>query len=346
MHPKRPVNAEDQKGSPMLHRAHTDLTRTDRNPSAAPSSRRTVLSFLLAGTLGAAALSLGCGGTDTPGAHGDTTPPDDKPSVLVVLSSRNQLDLRDDRVFATGYYLNELIVPVRAMIDAGLHPVFANPDGNPAITDPHSISASYFGNDEAALQQALTLRDSLDGLRHPLPLAQAISEGLDRHAGVFFPGGHAPMGDLLVDRDVGRILRHFHDAGRPTGLLCHGPIALLAAMNNPEGFVEGLVSRDGAPRTDPPPAWPYAGYKLTVFSTAEESAVEEGGPAAMLGGKVRFYPEAALREAGGEVIVGEPWKSHVIVDRELYTAQQPASDGEFSAKFVPALVAAAKAQKR
>ncbi|AKT43544.1 type 1 glutamine amidotransferase domain-containing protein [Chondromyces crocatus] len=322
------------------------LSSRDPEAPSAHRSRRALLSLLLAGSLGAVVSSVGCGGAETtPGGRGDSAAPEEKPAVLVVLSSRNELELRDGRVFATGYYLNELIVPVRAMIDAGLEPVFANPAGNPAVVDPHSVSAAYFGNDEEELGKALALRDSLDGLRQPRRLAEVVSEGLDRYAGVFFPGGHAPMGDLLVDQDVGRTLRFFHEAGRPTGLLCHGPIALLAALEDANGFVNALVSREGAPPAEVPSGWPYAGYQLTVFSTAEEAAVEEGGPAAMLGGRVRFYPEAALRGAGADVVVGEAWQSHVVVDRELYTAQQPASDGEFAARFIPALVAAARERR-
>jgi putative intracellular protease/amidase len=76
---------------------------------------------------------------------------------------------------------------------------------------------------------------------------------------------------------------------------------------------------------------------LTAFSTAEEQAVEEGGPSALLGGKVQFYLDQALATAGARVDVREPFKSHVVVDRELISAQQPASDAAFTHALLDAL---------
>jgi putative intracellular protease/amidase len=83
--------------------------------------------------------------------------------------------------------------------------------------------------------------------------------------------------------------------------------------------------------------WPYAGYQMTVFSTAEEKPNELGGPSSALGGCVPFYPESALKAAGGDVSVVAPGKSHIVIDRELFTGQNPASDKELSAAFIKAL---------
>lgn len=80
---------------------------------------------------------------------------------------------------------------------------------------------------------------------------------------------------------------------------------------------------------------------------SEERTVEEGGAQAFLGGndavqahhalarKVRFYPDDALTAASGKVDTAPVWESHVVVDRELVTAQQPNSDAAFVAAFVP-----------
>jgi putative intracellular protease/amidase len=73
-------------------------------------------------------------------------------------------------------------------------------------------------------------------------------------------------------------------------------------------------------------SWLYAGYRVTIFSTGEEQALE--GPNG-LGGNVQFYPVNALAETGarGESIAN--WHSNVVVDRELITGQQPMSAPEF-----------------
>ena len=41
--------------------------------------------------------------------------------VLVVLSDADHLDLKDGKVFPTGFYLNELMQPVKLLLDAGHH---------------------------------------------------------------------------------------------------------------------------------------------------------------------------------------------------------------------------------
>jgi putative intracellular protease/amidase len=52
---------------------------------------------------------------------------------------------------------------------------------------------------------------------------------------------------------------------------------------------------------------------------------------------VLFYPDFALRTAGGNVGVVEPWKSYVLQDRELISGQNPFSDQELLNLLLPAL---------
>ena len=51
-----------------------------------------------------------------------------KGKVLVVMSGAHLLEMPDNKVYATGYYLNELATPLRALIKAGYTPVFASPN--------------------------------------------------------------------------------------------------------------------------------------------------------------------------------------------------------------------------
>ena len=48
-------------------------------------------------------------------------------NVLVVLSDADHLDLKDGKVFPTGFYLNELMQPVKLLLDAGHRITFATP---------------------------------------------------------------------------------------------------------------------------------------------------------------------------------------------------------------------------
>jgi putative intracellular protease/amidase len=255
-------------------------------------------------------------------------------AVLVVLSSSNRLPLKEGRSYATGYFLNELMVPVRALMKAHYEPVFATPRGTPAVMDPHSDHASFFAS-AAEYREISELREELESLRETRTLTSVLDAGLEDYRALLVPGGHAAMGDLVDSAELGRVLRHFHERSKPTAVICHGPAALLSTL--PRGFVTALVNGDAAGAKAASGGFPYAGYRLTAFSTAEEQAVEEGGPSAFLGGKVQFYLDQALSAAGAQVEVKEPFKSHVVVDRELISAQQPASDAAFTQALLAAL---------
>lgn len=286
-----------------------------------------------------ALLACNAGGASAPSRPAEKTEAE-APAVLVILSSRNVVDLQGGKTLATGYFLNELMVPVDAMQRAGLRLVFANPEGTPSVMDVHSDDVAYFHGDRALHQRMKALQASLPELAHPRRLRDVLAGGLEGYRGVFVPGGHAPMGDLATDPAVGKTLRWFHDHQRPTGLLCHGPVALLASADAPKALGDAIAAHDEARIADLRRGWPYAGYRMTVFSTAEEQTVEEGGSQPFLGGKVRFYPDAALAAAGGKVDTAPMWASHVVVDRELVTGQQPSSDEAFVKAFVPMVRAA------
>ncbi|WP_244111070.1 hypothetical protein [Burkholderia gladioli] len=108
---------------------------------------------------------------------------------------------------------------------------------------------------------------------------------------------------------------------------------LLAALHDPHAFVQSMIANDGKANALAS-GWPYAGYRLTVFSTGEEQALE--GPNG-LGRNVQFYPVNALAEAGAHVDSVANWRSNVVVDRELITGQQPMSAPEFGDVLVEKL---------
>ena len=260
-----------------------------------------------------------------------------KGKVLVVMSSAHELDLRDGKKYATGYYLNEFVVPYRKLVEAGYEPVIANPNGDMPVMDANSNNKLFFGGDDKARADALTYSKGIQQLKHPKTLASVVAEGTNGYVGLFIPGGHAPMVDLLKDKNLGKILTSFHESGRPTGIICHGPIVLLSALQDPDAFVASLIANDGKANSLSK-GWPYAGYHLTVFSTGEEQQLE--GPNG-LGGSVQFYPVNALAEAGAHVESVANWHSNVVVDRELITGQQPMSAPEFGDVLVAKLNARA-----
>lgn len=260
----------------------------------------------------AAALALAL-----PAAHADAA------HVLVILSDADHLDLRDGRVFPTGFYLNELMQPVKRFLDAGHQVTFATPSGVAPTVDRGSLDPMYFGGDANALKTHQDLLDRL-ALTRPaqspvLSLARVEQMGYGQFDAVYVPGGHAPMQDLLSDPALGRLLADFHRRGKTTALVCHGPIALLSTLPANPAFVAALEAGT-APAA--PSDWIYAGYRLTVISNQEE----ERAKGALQGGQMKFYPQTAL-EAAGARFAGNatPWSANVVIDRELITGQNPAS---------------------
>ncbi|EOI3444388.1 type 1 glutamine amidotransferase domain-containing protein [Cronobacter turicensis] len=245
-------------------------------------------------------------------------------SVLVVLSDADHLDLKDGKVFPTGFYLNELMQPVKRLLDAGHQVTFATPNGLAPTLDKSSDDKMYFNNDVNAWR---THRALLYKLRLTSPvsspvisLARAAQRGYGEFDAIYIPGGHAPMQDLLTSPALGQALAAFHAAGKPTALVCHGPIALLSTLPDAPAFTRQLAETGhAAAQRD----WIYAGYRMTVISNAEEEIAKGLLPK---GGAMKFYPQTALEQAGGKYSSNsEPFTSHIVTDRELITGQNPAS---------------------
>jgi len=102
--------------------------------------------------------------------------------------------------------------------------------------------------------------------------------------------------------------------------------------------VAALSAGDAAGAHAKAQGWIYSGYKMTIFSTAEEQQREP----LEIGGKVLFYPDFALRTAGADVSVAAPWQSYVLQDREVISGQNPFSDEALLKLLLPALDAKKK----
>lgn len=243
-------------------------------------------------------------------------------NVLVVLSDEHTLELKDGKTFDTGFYLNELMQPVKILIDAGHTITFATPEGKTPAVDKGSLDPAYFGGDKAALEIHAALLKKLrvtDADKSSVvSLDEVARRGYGKFDAVYVPGGHAPMQDLLTSAKLGKVLTAFHASGKPTALVCHGPIALLSAMPDAKGFSVKLEQQAAVQA----PQWIYAGYQMTVFSNAEE----EASKGQLKGGEMKFYPETALVAAGLKFSKAPKlWEGHMVTDRELITGQNPAS---------------------
>ncbi|KVA10806.1 thiamine biosynthesis protein ThiJ [Burkholderia latens] len=256
-------------------------------------------------------------------------------NVLVVLSDFDHLDLKDGKVFATGFYLNEPMQPVKALLDAGHRVTFATPEGKAPTMDVTSADKMYFNGDDNAMHDYRALLDQLHiaSSEHSpvISLSRVEQIGYAHFDAVYVPGGHAPMQDLLTSPAVGRLLADFHARGKTTALVCHGPIALLSTLPDAPGFTRQLATGNTG---DGDTKWIYAGYRMTVISNAEE----EQAKGLLGGGAMKFYPQTALQRAGGIYSSNPvPFTAHVVTDRELITGQNPASALEVAGEMLKRL---------
>jgi putative intracellular protease/amidase len=143
---------------------------------------------------------------------------------------------------------------------------------------------------------------AIETLLHPQNLSQMSDEEILSFDALFLPGGHGAMVDLASNCDVGRAVRLLHLREKTVATVCHGPAAFLSAGSGPEG------------------AWLFDGYKLVSVTDEEEDQIPYG----KLG--LPWYLESELKNYGAIFDDGDAaWVSHVVVDRNLVTAQNPAS---------------------
>ncbi|MEU6116984.1 type 1 glutamine amidotransferase domain-containing protein [Streptomyces sp. NPDC047117] len=227
--------------------------------------------------------------------------------ILFVLTGADHWTLKDGTRHPTGFWGEEVVAPYRVFTELGHEVVVATPGGVLPTLDPASLAPDFNGGQDGSDAVAAALQ-SMDPLRSPVKLEQVDVAG---YAAVFYPGGHGPMEDLAVNEASGRVLTETLASGKPLGIVCHGPAALLATR--------------GADGTSP-----FAGYRLTAFTNAEEAQ-------AGFADKAPWLLQDRLVELGADFRESEPWAPHVIADRNLYTGQNPSSSAPLATEVAKAL---------
>ncbi|CAB3754540.1 type 1 glutamine amidotransferase domain-containing protein [Paraburkholderia solisilvae] len=231
-------------------------------------------------------------------------------SVLMILTGATSWTQKDGIQRPTGFWAEEFAVPHETLSSAGVAITLATPGGKPAPVDALSLTPEA-NHGDVAKAKALSayVERHAEALRLPRRIEDMSLTGFDA---VFVPGGHGPMQDLAVDANVGKLLSDaLADPKKVVCALCHGQASFLAA---------GDAS-----------SWAFKGRRLTAFTNAEETQ-------AGLAANAPWLLEDRLRAAGASFDSGAPWSSHVVVDGNLVTGQNPAS-AEAAAKAVLDLLA-------
>lgn len=210
--------------------------------------------------------------------------------VLMVLTSHDKLGDTGEK---TGLWLEEFAAPYYVFKDSGAAITLASPKGGQTPLDPKSEVADSqtdatrrFANDAQAANE----------LANTVTLETINADDFDL---LFYPGGHGPLWDLANNTLSIALIETFFSAGKPLGLVCHAPAALVHAHGP-----------DGSPLVND--------MDVTGFSNSEEAAVA-------LSDVVPFLLEDMLQEKGGHYSKANDWSEYIVISDKLVTGQNPAS---------------------
>jgi len=227
--------------------------------------------------------------------------------ILFVLTGASFWTMKDGHRHPTGYWAEEFVAPYSTFIGAGHDLTVATPSAVVPTVDTMSLRPDMAGSEQKARDEEDVI-ERADELRWPIPVKNARLEDYDA---VYYPGGHGPMEDLAYNRDSGNLLTDALASGKPLAVVCHAPAGLLA-------------TRDAHGKS------PFAGYRVTGFTNDEEEAVG-------LASRAKWLLEDEVKKLGVEFSLGPVWKPYTVVDRNLYTGQNPASAAHLAQELVEVL---------
>jgi putative intracellular protease/amidase len=215
-----------------------------------------------------------------------------------------------------GFWWAELTHPYAAFREAGYEVEIRSPAGGTLQADGYSDPedpSGYSADDFISL-----------GFKKSPRLAALIQDtrsiaglGANDHDAIFVIGGQSPMITFRGDAALARLVASFHEAGKPTALVCHGTCLLLETR-----LSSGRLLVDGK-------SW-------TGFATSEEKAAD-----AAVGRRIQpfWIEEEAKKIAGTRFLVGPAFTRFAVRDGHLVTGQQQHS-GRAAAELVIELLEA------
>lgn len=199
----------------------------------------------------------------------------------------------------TGLWLSELTHIYHAAKEKGYAITIASPQGGTVPVDPESlkrftldkISEHYWNTDDFRLL-----------LAHSEQLAELTQQEYDL---IYLAGGHGTMYDFPDDATIQSVIRNQYEKGKKVAAICHGVGGLLnVKLSNGEYLIKGK--------------------SMTGFDWFEEAIARRKR-------EVPFNLEAAIKERGADLKKAFiPMTSHVVVDGNLITGQNPFSSKEMA----------------
>ncbi|MDC0357221.1 isoprenoid biosynthesis glyoxalase ElbB [Oligoflexia bacterium] len=127
--------------------------------------------------------------------------------------------------FKDGSEIHESVTTILAIVKAGAEPIFFAPDTNQAMVVNH-VTGDTLGESRNVLSEAARIaRGAIEDIKN---LTAASADA------VIFPGGFGAAlnlcdfgkkgADCTVNPEVERVVKEFHGASKPLGLICIAPV--------------------------------------------------------------------------------------------------------------------------
>lgn len=229
--------------------------------------------------------------------------------VLVIASDERYVPIRGGAFFSSGNHPVETLLPMHHIDAAGFELVIATRSGNPVKLEHWAMPPE----DDTIKAVYAKYRDRLRNPHKLSDLLPELTSDASPYLGVMVPGGHAAMVGLPESKSVRAALNWALDADRFIISLCHGPAALLAAAESPDGN-------------------PFDGYEICVFPDALDIGVNVD--IGYTPGQLTWLLGERLRKAGLK-IMNNDITGAVHEDRKLLTGDSPMASnalGKLAAK--------------
>ncbi len=241
--------------------------------------------------------------------------------ILTFLTNRAKLHLLNGEMHPSGFWAEEIVIPYKRFKQEGYEINIATIGGIQPTVDKTSIDPDFMpyvrpkgsqDDDAARSAEFIQFIESSPDLKHPLNLDTLTEEQIASYDGIYLSGGHGTIGDMPKSDELTQIFRWALEMDKVIAAVCHGHCGL-------------LTLRDGESK------WPFAGYRLTCFSHSEELVTN-------MAGQLPFVLELEVRRLGGIYEKADAiWGSHVVVDRNLVTGQNPYSSKALAEAFIKKL---------
>lgn len=223
--------------------------------------------------------------------------------VLVLLTSTNQITLKNGELLDTGYDQFALVEVADHLKKEGLGIDIGSIEGHTPKQAPNCLN--HLPKEDLKYYKQFMETDP--SMLLPKDITEMGEEMLHHYVGLFIPGGYAALEELCSSPDVLKLLKHFHNHQKPIGIIGAGAAALI--------------------HNEIP--WLFSNYKMTCLNGEIESELEEH----LLHAKLPFHVGYILEQLGARTSYNLPLETHVIEHSELITAQNKYSSYDFAVQF-------------